>query len=245
MSFPVFDDREQLRLLRGQIAELLSENVALQQQVAELEREKAEMGVDSLTAALVRAVRLAEEAIAIEAIPGQQYVISQFEAALNGVINVRDGNVVINLPQPNQILDANKLGRMQINLARTPAALGSNSVETLRRTLEEAQAIFSGWSRKEGATRVQDLLTRTSYLLSIRTQSGQMEFLQVAQALAQVALLLASELPPSTAVQNFRVAATQLAGLLRPLLVAGRAESGDLAQLATALEQLTHSFNLL
>lgn len=115
------EERErQLKLLRDQVALLISRNLELQRQVEELQREKAEMAVEAVAAGLVRALNAAEAAMAAEAPEGRRYMIPELQVMLRGFLVPRDQTVVLRLPRPEQSIAANQLGSIQMTVTQVP-----------------------------------------------------------------------------------------------------------------------------
>ncbi len=242
-----FEGDDELKLLRDQVAKLLSRNLELQQRIAELEREKVQGPVETMMAAIVRSVQTAEQAITAET-PSHPYVVSQLQATLRGLVNVQGENLVLSLPQAEQPVDPNLLTSMQIAVSQIPFSSAPDSALLLQEALEGAQVAFSTWNQEPGAAVAQDITARLTHLLATRQQWKGEDFLRSVQtlvdALTKFADALPQQIPPELLIV-YRTKVQETLDLVQPMIQAHYATSDNLARLASALKQLTQSYTAI
>ncbi len=240
MSF----DFNSVKDLQLQVLRLLGRNLELQQRIAELEQEKAEIPVEAIAAVLVQSIQNAEQMMAAESMQ-QAHIISQLQATLRGYVKMQSGHLGLSLPGVGQSIDSNQLSSIQITIAQTPALFEHGSFDVLQVALEGTQAAFSSWVQTPGVTEAQDIAARLTHLLAIRQQWGEKEFFLSFQALLEATAKFADVLPqqiPPNLLTDYRTKAQEALTLIQPMIKALHATPDNLATLAGTLKQLTQSY---
>jgi len=114
------EDTTTVQELRDQIARLITENLRLQERLREAERERNEVAVPAIAAALVRSIHEAEEAMAVEASGGVSYAIPELEVTLRGYVSQREEAVLLHLPRPELSIPPEHLGTVRMTAASIP-----------------------------------------------------------------------------------------------------------------------------
>jgi hypothetical protein len=118
----------------------------------------------------------------------------------------------------------------------------------LRGALEDVQATFGAWNREPGAASAQDVVARTTYLLSIVESWGDEEFARAVRALAWAMVTFREALvgeAPSESLERFQASADRLLELSQQLVEAGLATSASMSNLSSALQQLTQRYRTI
>jgi len=164
------DFETQLKLLRAQVARLITENLALRQQLDQLTRQKGEMPVKAIAEAALRSVVAAEDAMSRATSDGRRYTIPTLEASLRGIVVAQEGTIVLRVASPEQSVPASMLGTVRVTVAQVPGAIQPVPADVvapaggLVNALERAQAMFAGWAGR-GATAAGDVVTAVTQLL--------------------------------------------------------------------------------
>jgi cell division septum initiation protein DivIVA len=238
------ESEAQLKVLRDQIARLVTQNLELTQKIEVLEQEKAELGVDLIARSLVQATRTAQQAIAAEAGDGGGYTIPELEVTVRGLLSRRGSDVAVRFPRPEDRIGADQLTSLRMTVVQVPPLQLSEQVRNLADALEGAQAAFAGWDREPGSAAASETLTRLTHLLSLRERWGDEEFVASARALAEAAVRFADATArqvPRDRAESYRIAAQSLLGLTRRLSRARRASAEDLGRLAAGIQNLVRS----
>lgn len=245
---PVINPEAQIKLLRDQIARLISRNLELQRQLDDLKRDRADLAIDEIAAAAVRSVRSAELALAEETGEGRRYTVSQLQTTLRGFLVQPGDRLALRLPLPENSVPPDHLGSLQMTFSQVPTAPPPDAEEALVATLEDAQAAFANWHREPGAAHARDVTARLTHLLSIRRQWGQESFVRAVHALADGALGFAHALGqgeiPRT-LQRYQAAAQRVSDVAKSLLEARRAVPKDMARMAAAVARLVRHYRTL
>ena len=106
--------------LREQIARLITENLRLREQLREAERERNEVAVPAVAAALVRSIRAAEEAMSAESSGGITYSIPELEITLRGYVSAREETVLLQLPRAESSIPPEHLGSIRMKTSSIP-----------------------------------------------------------------------------------------------------------------------------
>lgn len=112
--------RKAVAALQEQIARLISENLRLREQLRQAERERNEVALPALAAALVHAIRTAEEAMAAESSGAVSYSIPELEITLRGYVSAREETVMLEVPRAESGIPSEHLGSIRLRTARIP-----------------------------------------------------------------------------------------------------------------------------
>ena len=226
------DDVEELqrqnKLLRDQIARLLTKTVDLERQLEDVTRARAQSGVDALASALARSVRSANATLAAEAGDQPRFAVSDMEATFRGTVLASSSGVAFRLPVPEYGVLPGHLGEVRMTMATVPppagtppaplpsvaaAAAATPSPEAqLTAALEQAQQMFTGWTAERGKAAASHIVARTTQLLASpqrwnRPRDLAADVKKIADALHSLAKArraggFASEVGPYRAVAN-------------------------------------------
>lgn len=186
MSEPMSNDTE-VKVLRDQIARLITQNLELKRQLEELRREQADATMADIAAAAVHAVRAAEQAIAAASPDGNRYIISELQTTLRGYIAPRADQFVLRLPTAQQAIPPGYLGSLHLTLGQTPTLstpAAPSLTQALVNALETAQAIFSNWEQTPDAPAAQAVIAQLTHLLALHPNWEGNEFSRAIHALA-------------------------------------------------------------
>ncbi len=164
------DAETELKLLRAQVGRLITENLALRQQLDQLTRQKSEMPVKAIAEAALRSMVAAEETMRRTVPDGRRYTIPTLDASLRGIVVAQEGAIGLRVASPEQSLPASMLGTVRVTVAQVPGAIQPVPADVaapaagLVNALERAQRMFAGWAGR-GATAAGDVLTAVTQLL--------------------------------------------------------------------------------
>jgi hypothetical protein len=241
------DDKKQLKLLRDQVARLISRNQELQERIVSLERERAEMALPDLVSALVESMQSAEAVLAAE-MPDRRYTIPQFHAALRGFITRQGDTLAFRLPAADEAGRSDQMGSLQLTLGRIPATATDQNVKALRAALETAQSEFSGWNRRYGAAAANDVVERSTHLFAISGSWGEKEFVRAAEELAaslgRFAQALAGRVPEDR-LQMFMAAVSGFEGVVKGAVSRGQATREEVGRIADTLNRTATRYRMI
>ncbi len=165
----------EVKLLRDEIARLLTVNIDLRRQLEDLRRERSETPVESLAAAVAQSLRAAQAALvadAGEAAP--HYTISDIDATFRGIVVGTPTSLALRLPMPEYGVLPGHLGSIRMALAAAPPPAGSpaptvkvppSPATRMAAALDSLQTAMGSWPAGRGATAARDMVTRTTQLL--------------------------------------------------------------------------------
>jgi len=160
------DPQNRIKLLRDQVARLISRNLELERQLEDLKRAKADTGIESLAGTVVRSVQSAQQAMADETPGGLRYVVSELETTFRGILLQVEDRLVLRLPLPENGVRPGHLSTLRMSLAQVPQSVLPEAASKLSTALERAQLLFSGWTRRAGAKIAGELQVLLTCLLA-------------------------------------------------------------------------------
>jgi uncharacterized protein YjbI with pentapeptide repeats len=245
---PGREEPSQVQLLRDQVSKHISRNLELQRRLEELEREKAEVAIEAVTAALVQAAHSGEAAMAVEAFGSRRYAISQLQATLRGSITLQDDSAVLRLPLSEQPIPIEQMGAIHLTVSQVPSGIPQDAALALAEALEGAQASFNAWDQEPGVAAARGVATQATRLLVIRQRWGQEEFVQAVRAFAAEVVNFAEALtyegfPES--MEAFEASANRLLNLTQALVQARLVTTADIGRLATIVAQVTQRYEAI
>lgn len=237
------DDIElQLKLLRNQVARLVTQNLELKRQLEDLRRARTDASVESLATSTIQSLRQAEDQINASAQDGRRYAITDFQASYKGMLVPHEGTLDFRVPIPEYGAAAGHLSSVQMTFSRLPVLPGQQvDGSILFSRLERIQADFLAWERREGSSEASEVVAQVTYLISLSPQWTSPEFrkglLAFAETLVRFSKTIQPVFPPQV-VESYHQAAATLLRLADSLLAKDLWEPGDVNGLAAALEQL-------
>ncbi|MBL8190722.1 MAG: hypothetical protein JNK38_22075 [Acidobacteria bacterium] len=237
-------DQEQIKLLRDQVARLISQNLELRRQLDDFEREKTGLTIDEIGSVLIQAMRSAEEALAAESPNESRYLISQLQTTLRGFLSRQATTLTLRMPRPEQTVPTDNLGSVQLNLVRVPPPVLPNEVAAFGSALEIAQAAFNAWSQRAGANVAGQIVALATQMRATLSQWTADAFLASVRALADAAVNWSQSLGssvPDRILESARAAAKRLFAAAQLLTPARRPSPEEFAVLAAATQQLAQS----
>lgn len=242
--------KKQVRVLRDMLSVVIDRNLELKRQVDETQQKESELLLDDAAVSLVRAIRQTEAAMAEEAGGTSRYAVSELQATLKGFIGKREDGFALRLARTEQKVPPEMLSSITMTFARVPVAFPpSGKKQDFRNALEELQAAFSTWNRKDGQRPAQDIVALTTELLSKPEDTwGNEPFVRRAASIATAAggfALALSQRVAAAEIRAFQASAKYLSGVIRPCLKARHADTQDMARIKEALEGLTEHYSSL
>jgi hypothetical protein len=237
------DDIElQLKLLRDQVARLITENLELRRQLVDLQRARTDASIESLANSTVRSLRLAENQINIEAQDDKRYAISELETSFRGMLLPRNDSLDFRAPIPEYDTLSGHLSTIHMTFVNVPVLPSPPSAgQSFLPLLERIQAEFLNWERGEGNREANEIVAQTTYLLSMSLTWTSAEFrkgmLKLAETLVRFGKTIQQALPPIVVV-SYQQAAANLLQLVQSLVEKGSLEPEELKKLSAALEQI-------
>jgi hypothetical protein len=245
------DAETELKLLRAQIGRLITENLALRQQVDQLIRQKAEMPVQAIAEAAMRSVMAAEDAMAREASGDRRYTIPEIEASIRGVVVAREGAIALRVPSPEQPVSPAILGSVHVTVAQVPPPIGSvprdviAPTRALESALERAQALFAGWAGRRGATGAEEVVAAVTQVLGTVPEWKLDDLRTGLESVIDAAAALAEKMAgraPRRVVDACLAASRELREVLRSVQTLSRE---DMDKLAAGVDRLVETFAAL
>jgi hypothetical protein len=246
MTAPSEDDlARQVRLLRGQLARLLSRNLELERQIEDLRREKdeadgAKLALDAASTSIIRSIRLAELAMTAESPQDRRYVVADVEVLFRALFRLEDNRLRLSLPRAELPVPAEYLSNIHMTLAPIPATADTSATE-LWQALEQAQTVFLRWPHRAGSVAARQAVTLATQLLASWPMWEGQGFGQAMLAFASAADKFGKTLGRTRQKAqrlSYSTAAGRLLEQARALSQARRPTAGNLSQLATAVREL-------
>jgi hypothetical protein len=241
--------KKQVRVLRDMLSVVIDRNLELKRQVDETQQKESELLLDDAAVSLVRAIRQTEAAMAEEAGGTSRYAVSELQATLKGFIGKREDGFALRLARTEQKVPPEMLSSITMTFARVPVAFPPAGKPDFRNALEELQAAFSTWNRKDGQRPAQDIVALTTELLSKPEDTwGNEPFVRRAASIATAAggfALALSRRVAAAEIRAFQASAKYLSDVVRPCLKARNADTQDMARIKEALEGLTGHYSSL
>jgi hypothetical protein len=235
------DDDKEIQRLRDQVANLITQNLKLTQDIEALRRERGELSLETTAVALAKAIHTAEQATA-EEVPERRFRVSDLEATLRGLIRRRGDTLLLQFPGVEQ--DTRQLGALRFSLVQVPWQVpNEQSPPALMEMLQEAQATLNSLAPADGGLAGRELITHVTRLLAMEPDSALTEFADSAVLLGQTARRLAEALPGSAdRVATFRAAAEQLEDAASMMADKAAVVPAVAASFASALSKLVRSY---
>jgi hypothetical protein len=239
------DLREQVRLLRAQVGRLVARNLELERQVEDLRRERdtaEQLGlpIDELAGGVVRAIRLAEEAMAAEAPPDRRYIVADLETSLRTLLRLEANRLLVSLPRHAAPIAPEHYSTVTMRLAPLPppaAAPERPATVALATHLESLQEAFLDWKPRTGATAARTPLDSLTRLLAARPTWESASVAGEAQALGAALAAFgktATRRLPAGARRAYSEAVAQFQAAAGALSAEGSASPAELQRLANA-----------
>lgn len=230
------DQARQIELLRQRVANLEAENTRLQNQVQELTRQRTDIPLQTLIAALGLAAAVGEASMADRS-------VSSIAADLQAHVALRDGSPAITFQPPELGVIAQGLSSTAFEIVKIPPQSGVAAPRTLYVVLEEKQRVYTDpfWTPFPPAARIIAAIT------AVFASTGAWDFKYLAQAAAQIASLennLANSVganAPGESVAAYRSLVTVLQALANALIAKANPVAGDLYALTAALDTTTRA----
>jgi hypothetical protein len=240
-------DRE-IKLLKDQIARLISKNLEIKHQLEELRREKAEIPMESLAVLTVRSAHAAEDAIAQESPDGKGYVVSHLETMLRGFFVQRGEQLALRLPYPERAAPSEDLSALKMTFAKipppanTPATRAPSPAENLVGALERAQASLGARQVGYDAHEPLQVLVHVTRLLDMYPRWVGDEFTDELQRLAEAAMEFETAQVPTASLENYGAAARQLRDHVRSVAQSRLVTPKDMETLGLLVDHIAQSY---
>ena len=244
---------KQIQILRDLTARLVSEKLDLQRQLVELQKEKADLPVHSIAAAIARSLQSAEQTLA-EEVPGTRFTVPELQTFLRGFLVEREGVIALRLPLPEEAMSAGLFSALQMTVARIPppAVPATMPVLTPERqlvgVLENIQTAFAHWDHPAGTTAAVRVVDRTVHLLAKTPWTGN-DLRDGIEKLSDAALkhaTAAGSHVPAAMIRKYRSAVRTLRSPVKPAKAASRTSlAADPQPLIAAASEVLDTYRVI
>jgi len=243
---------KQIQILRDLTARLVSEKLDLQRQLVELQKEKADLPVHSIAAAIARSLQSAEQTLA-EEVPGTRFTVPELQTFLRGFLVEREGVIALRLPLPEEAMSAGLFSALQMTVARIPPPVApAPPIQTPERqlvgVLENIQAAFAHWDHPAGTTAAVRVVDRTVHLLAKTPWTGN-DLRDGIEKLSDAALkhaTAAGSHVPAAMIRKYRSAVRTLRSLVKPAKAASRTSlAADPQPLIAAASEVLDTYRVI
>jgi len=220
---------DEVQRLRDEIARLLTDNIALQEEVRALRSTLAETGLSELGRSTAASLARANAALADEALPGSpRWTVAEMSAEVRGVLTARGEELAFRVPLPERPLAADQLGAVRLTLRQSPRAAAIAVSPTvvpsdisLRDAVAGLQSTAERWPSGRGTAAAQRIVEHATMLLGLPPDRLD-EMIPIMAELTRTATALAQQAgegrlkphlgPYRQALERLRAANTALPG---------------------------------